>query len=205
MEPFFLEGREIIFSLLHLECRLLWDEALRKSYLDVLTKFSAEAGFEVYAFSVFSDRIYMITGRFGVYTEEEAREVQFGALRHFLKYGDLRDEDREVTAEGGTPWADCVKLKDLDDVLDTMVYIHLVAQDLGYIRTGIDYWWSSAQTYRKRYRWKVVRMDVILAAISTDREHARRIVVRRHRVTVWHENTVPVCIKNCVERNIRVS
>lgn len=197
MNTILLTGRQVVFTMLYFGCNLLWDECYRMEYLNSARKVQLKQGFEVYGFSVFSDRVCMVTGKFGEYTEKDACYDQLMVLNHFLKHGDLSDFDLRQYEKSSGPRTECRILDSADDIRKTVIYIHLLAQDLGYIRIGTRYWWSSYQTYCRRYSWNIVDTAYVLDSISSDRDHAQRVFARQHGQAGKLGNPKPPCLNIC--------
>ncbi len=188
--------RQVVFTSLKFGCKLLWDECCRREYLDSVEKVRDMEGYEVYAFSIFSDRFCAVTGKFGEYPEQEACMDQMRILKHFLENSDLPSQDRNQFLNGDGPALFCCSLVSSEDVQSAVIYVHLLAQNLHYIRYGTGYWWSSVQTYRQRYRWDIVDTSLVLDEISPDRAHARRVFIRKHGQASRAGNPLPECLKD---------
>lgn len=189
-------GRQVVFTSLQFGCKLLWDECCRREYLDSVGRVRETEGYEIYAFSIFSDRFCAITGKFGTYTEEDASLDQMRILKHFLENSSLPSQDRKQFLEGTGPLLSCHSLDTPKDIQSAVIYVHLMAQNLHYIRSGIGYWWSSVQTYRQRYRWTIVDTGLVLDMLSADKAHARRVFIRRHGQASRAGNPLPECLKD---------
>lgn len=194
MVPLFLSGKQIVCTRMLFETRLLWDECFKKAFIDAIGTVKETQGFEVYAFAVFSDRIYMLSGKFGAYTQADACEDQRSILKCFLSLGSVSGPDVEQFRRGSGPLLTFCPLSSRTDLLKALIYIHLAAQNLGYVRSGFDYWWSSIQTYRNRYSFSGVDTKTVFSVISPDADRARRILIRRHHDAVRKGNPVPECL-----------
>lgn len=193
-----LTGKQVVYSMMLFEDKFFWYEASRKIYIDTLEEVRRRRGFETYAFAVFNDRIYMLTGKFGEYTDRDVYEDQMEILRQFLALGE--ESVREVLKSH----RGCLQtrlglchLKNPEDLLQALIYIHLVAYNLGYVRSGFDYWWSSLQIYRNRYplsSFGPVSAEVVFGILSENPEHARRVLIRKHHNSVRAGNPGPKCI-----------
>ena len=194
MGSHYLSGRQVVYTRLEFGSRLLWDESSKKMFIDAFLDEKKNLGAEVYAFAVFSEQFYMLTGRFGAYTEHEAYLDHLGALDRFLAAGLIPEADMVRFREGtGLRFSVCC-LSGIENILKVLMYIHLAARNLGYVRAGFDYWWSSVQTYRNRYSWSCLCTQVIYENLSPDPERARRSLVRRHREQERSGNPAPECI-----------
>lgn len=203
MESYIMSCRQVIYTVLDFGEFLLWDEAYKKYYIDVIADVKKDSGIEVYAFSVFSGRVFMLSGRFGQYSAEEAWDFQHEILKHFLALEKLsKPEAEKLQGINGISMTYCL-LEKQEDILQTLIYIHLVAMNQGYVRFGFDYWWSSVQTYRSHYMWKGVDSSVILESMSANQEHARRVLIRRHHDREHLGNPVPSCLKASLTVNSR--
>lgn len=195
MSTLILAGRQVVYSVLQFGSRLLWDECYRKDYIGSIGEIKQQQGFEVYAFSVFNDRVYMLTGRFGEYTMSEACTDQMRILQHFLDKGKVPVSDLDLFENGSGIKVKICPMKSSRDVVRSVIHIHLVSMNLGYVRQAGDYWWSSVQTYRKRYTWKIVDLFPVLDAISFDRDHSRRVLLRKQGDMERGCNPTPACLR----------
>lgn len=186
--------RQVIYTVLDMGCFLLWDEPYKKYFIDIMAEVKSRLGIEVYAFTVLSGKVYMLSGRFGEYSEEEAWDFQNEILKHYLALKEVPSSETDELMKDHEISMTICPIRKHEDIMKTIIYIHLVAMNEGYVRFGIDYWWSSAQTYRSRYIWRAVDTDVVLGSLSPNREHARRVLVRRHHGRESAGNPAPSCL-----------
>ena len=154
MTPLLLSGNQVVYTMMEFGSMLLWDEASKKRFIDAVLEEKRRLGIEVYAFSIFGDRAFLLTGKFGAYTEEEACQDVLTILRHYLKTGRLTQDDHRSFQNGSNLKLSLCLLNGREKIVDALIYVHLVARDLGYVRAAFDYWWSSIQIYRNRPSWK---------------------------------------------------
>lgn len=194
MAPRLLSGNQVVYIMMEFGSMLLWDEASKKRFIDSVLEEKCRLGIEVYAFSIFSDRAFLLTGKFGAYTEEEACRDVLIILQHYLETGWLTQDDRRLFQNGSNLKLSLCLLNGRDEIVNALIYVHLVARDLGYVRAAFDYWWSSIQIYRNRPSWNGLNAETVYENLSPDSGRSRRNLVRRHREIERSGRFFPNCL-----------
>lgn len=194
MTPLLLSGNQVVYTMMEFGSMLLWDEASKKRFIDAVLEEKRRLGIEVYAFSIFGDRAFLLTGKFGAYTEEEACQDVLTILRHYLKTGRLTQDDHRSFQNGSNLKLSLCLLNGREEIVDALIYVHLVARDLGFVRAAFDYWWSSIQIYRNRPSWNGLNAETIYENLSPDSGRSRRNLVRWHRKIERSGHFFPDCL-----------
>ncbi len=188
MAPRLLSGNQVVYIMME------FGSTSKKQFIDSVLDEKRRLGIEVYAFSIFSDRAFLVIGKFGAYTEEEACRDVLIILQHYLKTDCLTQDDRRFFQNGSNLKLTLCLLNGKDEIVDALIYVHLVARDLGYVRAAFDYWWSSIQIYRNRPSWNGLNAETVYENLSPDAGRSRRNLVRRHREIERSGRFFPDCL-----------
>lgn len=194
MNSMTLSGRQVVYSRITFRSFPLCDAASKKFFIDALAHQKALAGFEVYGFSIFSNQVYLLTGKFGSYMPSDARRDLEDLLSYFLQSGSLGKDDLDAYYSSPAPVFSTKQLHTRKEVLDSLIYLHLVAMNLHYIQVGLDYWWTSVHNYRNKAPWTGVDSSVICEWICPDPDKARRRLIRMHHDSQRRDNPIPACL-----------
>lgn len=188
-------NKHIYYYVLQGNSNILSDERDKKKLLDMILSVRRERDFELYAFCLTDEEVFLLTGAKRQATLDRAVRVisaEYAAYyvdKHIhakttahsgVKSAAARQDRKRYRLE--TVWKE--RLNHIQEVRDKCRAIHWIPVEKGYAGRIRDYWWSSYRSYLGYYEWKNLDMLPLLQLFAPEPEKARRQLRRFHELAV---------------------
>ncbi|MDO4297005.1 MAG: hypothetical protein Q4C59_00845 [Lachnospiraceae bacterium] len=186
-------NRHIYYYVLQGNSNILSDERDKKKLLDIILSVRRERDFELYAFCLTDEEVFLLTGakrqakldravrvisaEYAAYYVDKhiyAKNAAYSGVKSAATLQDRRVYGLE------TVWKE--RLNHMQEVRDKCRAIHCIPVERGYAGRIRDYWWSSYRSYLGYYEWKDLDMLPMLQLFAPEPEKARRQLRRFHEL-----------------------